>query len=112
VPESEEVPVVEPLEEPPDVELLGALPDVELLEGLPVVELVNGLPVVELLDELPSAPVTAPLDDTSDRNAWGLGAWMFATACLTFAPDRAERNPIPSGGGITIPWWAASRSIR
>ena len=61
VAETDEASVAEPLV----LELLDEVPVVELLDELPGVLVVD----VELLEDVPVAPVTAPFDETSDRNA-------------------------------------------
>ena len=92
-------------------EVLCVLEVPEVSVGLEVFEL-ELVSVLELLDELPGTPVTAPLLDASERKDWELGGWMLVITWLRRAPDFADRKPIPSGGGITIPIFAARRSMR
>jgi hypothetical protein len=54
---------------------------------------------------------TAPLEEIKARNPEAFGAWMLAIARWALAPELTDRNPTPSGAGMTIPFAAARRSI-
>jgi len=102
----------EALEAPLPAELKLEL--VELVLLLALVPPAAGEPVADELvaDELVDEPVTEPFVEANARNADAFGAWMLAMARWTFAPVFSERNPTPSGAGMTIPMRAAIRSIR
>ena len=69
----------------------------------------TAVPDAELLRDV----AIVPLGVVSARNPAASGTWMLAIARPTSAAAPfTERNPTPPGAGITMPWAAASDSIR